>query len=191
MRTSFRSQRGQSIVEMAMILPILCLVVLGVVEISWAMLDQHVITKLTREGANLISRDASMTDTANALKNMSSRPVNFDANSRMILSVIKRPATVGATNFDKDILYARYEYGAYAASSTLSTRGPGNFPAPQYEAPNSDNDANLQLVNFPANLLTRGGMLYVTEIYSAHTLITPFDHFGIQVPTRLSSIAYF
>ena len=191
MRSSFRSQRGQSIVEMAMILPILCLVVLGVVEISWAMLDQHVVTRLTREGANLISRDASMTDTANALKNMSSRPVNFDANSRMILSVIKRPATVGATNYDKDILYARYEYGAYAASSMLSTRGPGNFPAPQYEAPNSDNDANLQLMNFPANLLTRGGMLYVTEIYSQHTLITPFDHFGIQVPTRLYSIAYF
>jgi len=191
MRPSLRGERGQSIVEMAMILPLLCLVVLGVVELSWALLDQHVVTRLTREGANLISRDASMTDTANALKNMSSRPVNFDANSRLILSVIKRPATIGAANFDKDILYARYEYGAYGASSKLSTRGPANFPAPDYEAKNSDNDVNLQLVSLPANLVTRGGMLYVTEIYSQHTLITPFDRFGIHVPTELYSIAYF
>jgi hypothetical protein len=36
-----------------------------------------------------------------------------------------------------------------------------------------------------------GGMLYVTEIYSTHTLITPFNRFGISVPGTLYSIAYF
>ena len=35
------------------------------------------------------------------------------------------------------------------------------------------------------------GMLYITEIYSSHPLITPFDRFGISVPTSLYSIAYF
>ena len=34
-------------------------------------------------------------------------------------------------------------------------------------------------------------MLYITEIYTRHTLITPFDRFGIQVPDTLYSIAYF
>ena len=36
-----------------------------------------------------------------------------------------------------------------------------------------------------------GGMLYVTEIYTRHPLITPFDRFGISVPQTLYSIAYF
>ena len=35
------------------------------------------------------------------------------------------------------------------------------------------------------------GMLYVTEIYTRHTLITPFNSFGITVPNTLYSIAYF
>ena len=192
MRSRIRSERGQSIIEMAMMLPILTVVALGVVELSWALLDQHVVTKLTREGSNLISRDVSLLDAATALRNMASRPVNFDANARVIFSVIKRGNTAGTANFDKDILYQRYEYGSYAASSQLTTRGSGNFAgAPDFQASNSDNDANLQLVNFPANLMTRGDMLYVTEVYSQHTLITPFDHFGIQVPNRLYAIAYF
>ena len=36
-----------------------------------------------------------------------------------------------------------------------------------------------------------GGMLYITEIYTRHPLITPFDHFGVTMPTTLYSIAYF
>jgi hypothetical protein len=187
-----RGERGQSIVEMAMIMPLLTVVALGVVEVSWAVLDQHVVTKLTREGSNLISRDTSLLDASNALKSMATRPVNFDGNARMIFSVIKRGDLIGSANFDKDVLYARYAYGSLGASSKITTRGGGNFgPAPEFQAVNSDNDANLQLVNFPPNLLTRGGMLYVTEIYTRHTLLTPFDRLGIQVPDQLYSIAYF
>ena len=46
---------------------------------SYALLDQHVVTKLTREGSNLISRNTSLLDTATAIRNMSTRPVNFNA----------------------------------------------------------------------------------------------------------------
>ena len=50
--------------------------------------------------------------------------------------------------------------------------------APEYEAINSDTDANLQISNLPANLeLVRGGMLYVTEIYTK----TPGDYAAGQV----------
>lgn len=192
MSLRIRNQRGQSIVEMAMILPLLCLISLGVVELSWALLDQHVVTKLTREGSNLISRDTSLLDAGSALRGMATRPVNFDASARMIFSVIKRVDTAGAANFDKPILYQRYEYGTLAATSTLTTRGSGSFGgAPEFTANNSDNDTNLQLTNLSNNLISRGGYLYVTEVYTTHTLLTPFDQFGISVPNRLYSIAYF
>ena len=37
----------------------------------------------------------------------------------------------------------------------------------------------------------KGGMVYVTEIYTSHPLLTPLDKFGIKFPTTLYSIAYF
>ena len=55
-----RHERGQSMVEFAMVLPFLLVIVLGVVEVGYALLDQHIVTKLAREGANLISRDATL-----------------------------------------------------------------------------------------------------------------------------------
>jgi hypothetical protein len=187
-----KNDRGQAMVELALALPLILLLLLGVIEVSYALLDQHVVTKLTREGSNLISRDATLQDAVVAMTKMGTRPVDFTKSSTVIFSVIKRVPTAGAANFNKDILYQRTSYGAFAATSKLSTRGSGSFGgSPDYQANNSDNDTNLQITNLPANLLTTGGMLYVTEVFTKHTLITPFDKFGVAVPSTLYSIAYF
>ena len=187
-----RNQRGQALVEFALITPLVLLLSLGVVEVSYALLDQHVVTKLTREGSNLISRSASLQDAATAMQSMASRPVDFGTHSRLIFSVIKRGATVGTANYNRDILYQRYAYGTLSATSTLTTRGSVSFgPAPDFQASNSDTNVNLQITNLQPNLLVPGGMLYVTEIYTTHTLITPFNRFGSVVPSQLHSIAYF
>jgi hypothetical protein len=188
------SSSGQSIVEFALVLPFLMVVVLGVTELGYALLDSHIATKLTREGSNLISRDTSLQDATTAMGSMSSRPVNFtDGSSKLIFSVIKNVPTVGAPNYNKAILYERYVYGSYSGQSALQTAGTGSYGgAPDYQAANSDTDTRLQVTNLPGNMtVTLGGMLYVTEIYTKHTLITPLDRFGITVPSTLYSIAYF
>ena len=184
---------GQGLVEFALVLPIVLVMVLGIVEIGYALLDQQVVTKLTREGSNLISRDVTLQDAAGAMKSMRTRPVNFDNGSRLILSVIKKVATVGTANFDKVILYQRYEYGTLSEPSALKTKGPAAFGgAPDYTAVNSDSNTNLQLTNLPATMVVvSGGMAYVTEVYTTHNLITPLDRFGITLPSKLYSIAYF
>ena len=178
---------------MAMLMPLLLLMVLGVVEISYALLDQHVVAKLSREGSNLISRDTTLLDSATALRSMSQAPVNFTSGrSTVIFSVIRRGSTTGTANYDKDILYQRYVYGTFSATSTLATRGTGSYGgAPNFEANNADSDSNLQITNLPTNFQTIGGMTYVTEIFTNHTLLTPLDRFGVTVPNRLYSIAYF
>jgi hypothetical protein len=189
-----RGSSGQSVIEFALILPLILMVVLGVVELGYALEDQHLVTKLTREGSNLISRDTSLQDAATALKSMANRPVNFDdGSSRMIFSVVKRVATTGSANFDKVVLYQRYEYGTYPGVSKISTAGAVAFGGPpDYQAPNSDNNGNLRVTNLPANLVSvPGGMIYITEIFTRHTLITPFDRLGVSVPQTLYSIAYF
>jgi Flp pilus assembly protein TadG len=192
LRQRARDARGQTLVEFAMVLPLVLVLALGVIEVSYALLDQHVVTKLTREGSNLISRDSSLADTGTALRNMSSRPVDFATSARVIFSVIKMVNTAGAANVNREVLYQRYAFGAIAANSQLTTVGAGAFGgAPDYQAANSDNDTNLRVTNLPPNLIVPGGLLYVTEIYSRHPLITPFDRFGVSVPNTLYSIAYF
>jgi Flp pilus assembly protein TadG len=187
-----RRARGQSMVEFAMVLPMILLLVLGVIEAGYALLDQHVVAKLTREGSNLISRDTSLQDALSAMKTMTTSPVNFDASSRVIFSVILKGQTVGTPNYNKDFLYQRFSYGAVAGTSKVATKGTGAFgPAPEYQAVNADNDTNLQVTNLPVVIAAPGGMIYITEIYSTHKVITPFDKLGVTMPKTLYSIAYF
>jgi Flp pilus assembly protein TadG len=177
-----------------MVLPILLVIVLGVVEAGYALMDQHVVTKLTREGSNLTSRDVSLQDARAAMVSMSVRPIDFGTSARLILSVLKKGATTGTPNFDQVILYQRHEYGGLTGvSSKLTTAGSVTFGgAPDYIAPNPDTNTNLRVTNVPDNLvMATGGMIYVTEIYTAHPRITPLDRFGIAMPTQLYSIAYF
>ncbi len=115
-RRDLSSASGQSMIEFAIVLPLLLLLVLGVVELSYALLDQHVVTKLTREGSNLISRDVSLQDAATAMVTMSAAPVKFPAGATIIFSVIKKGTTAGTSNFNKDILYQRYSYGSLSAT---------------------------------------------------------------------------
>jgi hypothetical protein len=189
------NERGQSLIEFAFITPLFLLLVLGVIEVGYALLDQQAVTRLTREGSNLISRDTDIDVAVQALEGMQARPVDFSKGSTLIFSVVRRGATTGTANFNKLILSQRYQKGSLG-SSTIKIAGGGSFAgAPNYEALNSDNNTGLQVTNLPSNIISvLGGHLYVTEIYSAHPLITPLDRlakYGVKVPKTLYSIAYF
>jgi hypothetical protein len=193
-RTSLiRGTSGQGILEFALAVPVIMALALGVIEVSYALLDQHVVTKLSREGSNMISRDTSIDDAVTVLKNMSTPPVAFPANSKVIFSVIKSPSTLTAANYGVPVLYQRYVMPGSVISNTgyLAHAGGSFGPGPDYLAVNSDTDPALRVTNLPPGLISTGGMLYITEIYTRHPLITPFDKFGISVPTLLYSIAYF
>ena len=174
-----------------MVLPLMLVIVLGVVEVGYALLDQQVVTKVSREGSNPDPRDTSLQDASTALVSLSNRPINFSNGSKLIFSVIKRGATAGTSNYDRLFLYQRHEVGTLPYSSKLN--GSGAFGgAPDYIAINSDNNASLRVTNVPADLVVvRGGMIYVTEVYTRHQLLTPLDRLGVSVPDTLYSIAYF
>lgn len=188
------SSSGQSLVEFAMLLPFVLVIALGVVEVGWALLDSLVVTSLSREGSNLISRDTSLQDAGTALTSMSSLPVNFASGSTAIFSVIRMGATTGTANYNALVLYQRMQFGTFAGSATSQlTSAGGTFGgAPNYSANNPDSDTTLQVTGLPANLIIApGGTIYVTEIFTTHTWITPLNNFGIMVPQTLYSIAYF
>jgi hypothetical protein len=186
--------RGQSLVEFAFLLPLVLVVALGVIEFGYALVDQHVVTKLTREGSNLISRNTTIDDAVTAMSSMSTRPVDFGTRSRIIFSVLKKGATTGTANYDQVILYQRHEYGSLPGTiSGLRMVGSGTFGGgPDYVAANSDTNTGLRIANLPAYLdVTRGGLVYVTEIFTTHDALTPLHRFGVTLPGTLYSIAYF
>jgi hypothetical protein len=180
---------GQTLLEFALVAPLVMVLLLGVIEVGDALLDQHIVSKLTREGSNLISRDTSLADAAAALRSMTSGPVNFSNGSSKVIFSVVRKATVGA-NQNSAVLYQRYVYGSYSGSSVLNNSGGSFGSGPDYVANNSDNDTSLRVTNVPATMAP-GDMLYITEIYTRHPLITPFNRFGVTMPSTLYSIAYF
>jgi hypothetical protein len=186
-------ERGQSIVELGLVMPLLLVLGFGVVEIGFLLLDHHVVSKLSREGSNLISRNTSLDDATTAMRELSSRPVDFSTRSKVIFSVLKKGATSGTGNYNRIFLYQRHEYGPLSARSSLATRGGGSFGGPpDFQAANSDNNTGLQVTNVPADLITpRGGTVYVTEIFTSHDVLTPLPNLGIPIPRTLYSIAYF
>jgi Flp pilus assembly protein TadG len=192
-RAPRRSEAGQTLVEMAFVLPVALVVSLGMVDVSYALLHQHVISRITREGANLISRDVTLLDASNAIKTMTTAPVDFTDGSQLVLSVLKKGSTVGTANYDKVVLYQRYAIGTLGTPSTLTTAGPAPVgAAPNFLTSNSDTNVNLRISNLPVNVdMTRGGLLYVAEVFTQHAALTPLDKFGVTIPATLQSIAYF
>ena len=190
----FTSGRGQTLIEFALILPLAMLIVLGVVEVGMMLLDEHVVTRLSREGSNLISRDTPLGTAAAVMTSMSTRPVDFSNGSKVIFTVLKRGATSGTTNFDKLVIYQRAEFGSFSGPTVSQVQASGGAIGgpPDYVAVDSDGDAGLQVTGVPANLVTAlGGMVYITEIFTKRPRITPLNNFGVSVKETLYSIAYF
>jgi Flp pilus assembly protein TadG len=190
---SWRDTSGQTLIEAALVVPLLALLAMGVVELGFAMRNQHTVNVLCREGSNLISRSTTLTDATTVLTSEETGTVDFSTNSQIIFSVIERGATVGSANYNTPILYERYSTGALSNTSKLTTKGTGTFGgAPDYVAVNPDTDTSLQVTNVPAGVAAEiGGLSYITEIFSTNTLMTALANWGVTVPTTIYSISYF
>jgi TadE-like protein len=189
----WRDTSGQTLIEAALVAPLLILLAMGVVELGFEMRNQHNVNVLSREGSNLISRSTTLADAATVLTSEQNGSIDFSANSQIIFSVIERGATVGSANYNTLILYERYSTGFSSYPSKLLTRGAGSFGgAPDYQALNPDTDTSLQVTNAPAGVAAElGGLIFVTEIFSANTLMTALANWGVTVPTQIYSVSYF
>ena len=79
MRTNDR-RRGAALVEMALVLPIFLLIVLGIVEFGRAMMVSQLVTNAAREGARLaIVGGSTNSDVQNAINAFLAESVNVGA----------------------------------------------------------------------------------------------------------------
>lgn len=191
------SPRGQSLVEFAMVLPLMLLMVLGVIEVAYALYVDHLIAKLAREGSNLISRQTYVQDAETAILAGATAPLSLNtASGKLIFSAV----TIGSSgaNNGQIIIIKRRTVGSLSGKSAVdgSTSPPTSSynGAPDYTAIDSNNDTAIRsAATLPNGLvLAAGQVLYVTEIFTSRGDITPFSRFyKWALPTSLYAAAYF
>ena len=94
MRTSTRlkppaTDAGQSMIELALILPFLLVLTLGVADVGRALLFNNILTHMSREGANLASRTSQSPAFIINTLNQTAAPLDMATQGMGILSRVK------------------------------------------------------------------------------------------------------
>lgn len=166
-RRTGNDQQGQSVVELALVLPFLVLLMLGLVDVSRAVQAYNIISNMSREGANLALRNASLDpqQLMNALAS-TSQPLQMRDKGMMYL-VRVQGVTGGAPKF-------------------TATRW--NVPA---GAPSSKVDAAYVSQALGGKKLTDQDTIYIFEVfYEYQSLFGSYADYGIFSP-QLHSVSIF
>jgi Flp pilus assembly protein TadG len=166
-----RSEAGQTLAELGIVMPLLLLLAIGVLEVGWTLFQSNTIRNYVRESSNLISRARTFQEAEQAIVSASSvgGPVRIgvgEVDSRMILSVVTRGAA--GVNANQVIVLQRHQIGDLNAESEIQTSGGTYGGAPDYVATDPENDTGLRVSGALPNgyVLPAGQSLFVTEIFT-------------------------
>jgi Flp pilus assembly protein TadG len=153
----------------------------GVIDFSRAIWQLQVVTGLTREGSNLASRNTTLQNSATAVMN-DGAVLNLSNNGKIIITSIENTGSPGAPVF---VMTGQYSTGNLSATSKLGTynTNPGDGGSNIVTLPNGSSPNPIPQPN---------GTVYVTEIYSSYSPITPLGALvNITAPQILYDVAYF
>lgn len=92
-RNPSASQNGQALVELAIMLPLLFVLLLGIYDFACAIRAQNSISNMSREGANLASRpSAGMQDRKQEIMNalaVTAKPLEMKTQGMMFITVVQ------------------------------------------------------------------------------------------------------
>ncbi|MDP2601747.1 MAG: pilus assembly protein [Deltaproteobacteria bacterium] len=91
-----RSKKGQSLIELTLMFPLMLLMVYGVVEVGQVISTYLTLTHTTREGANLTSRGTDPNTAIEAIKMAASPTIRDDNQSQwriIYTEIVQKPAT--------------------------------------------------------------------------------------------------
>lgn len=161
-----RDTSGQSLVEFAFVSLVLMVILFGMIDFGRAIYRQQLITNLSREGANLASRDSTFQETLQALVD-SAGSLDIEQEGFIILSELSRD-TDGNLSITQ-----QQSRGTRTTTSKIGTVGGA--------------------VNFSqGNLPVPGQTLIVAEVFAAFTPITPVGQLmGVVMPSMLYDAAFF
>jgi hypothetical protein len=165
-----RRAAGQTLAEVAIVLPLLFLLMFGLLELGWAMYQSNVMRGYVREASNIISRNGTIEDAEVGVIAAAAAggPVEIgpeSENSTLILSVVTLAST--GDNAGLPIIIQRRSIGRLDEHSVLGDPPASAFGgAPDYNARNPSDDGRLVATLPDGYTLPVGQSLFVTEIYT-------------------------
>jgi len=161
---------GQALLELALVIPLLCLVVFGIVDYGRVLNDEQIMVDLSRQGSNMASRGTTLPATAAALL-LGSGTLNLSLGGQVIVTSVARVSNV-------DTISGQTSMGGLLKSSKIGTGVNNKATVP----------AGIDDV-FSKN---SGQTVYITEIYYTFQQITPLAAmWNLVMPSTLYQVAYF
>jgi Flp pilus assembly protein TadG len=114
-----RQTKGQSVVELALILPVLLLLSFGVFEYSRSILTKNIITNMSREGANLAARTQTDQQTIMTAIATTADPLDMSANGMIFITEVMGKDDGSGTVYPIIQNQYRYMNGGYSANSMV------------------------------------------------------------------------
>ncbi|MDD2335378.1 MAG: TadE/TadG family type IV pilus assembly protein [Geobacteraceae bacterium] len=137
--------KGAAFVELAIVLPLLLLLALGVFDFARAIHAKNMITNMSREGANLASRTTlSKTDIMNAIA-YTAQPLNMNTNGMIYVTEVTGTAVNSTTT---PIIQSQSRWQNRSTPASRIGANPG------------DTAQNLSALN-----LTDGETVYTVEVF--------------------------
>jgi hypothetical protein len=186
-----RRRAGQTLAEVAIVLPLLFLLMFGLVELGWALYQSNVMRGYVREASNIISRNGTIEDAEVGVIAAAAAggPVEVgpeSENSKLILSVVTLAS--GGSNAGLPVIIQRHAIGGLDEQSVLGDPSASAFgPAPDYNAFDPSDDGSLVATLPEGYTLQAGQSLFVTEIYTRRERIVDIG----ELPDVLYASAFF
>jgi len=157
--------------ELAILVPLLCLVVFAIVDYGRVLNDEQIMVSLSRQGSNMASRGATLSVAANAVV-QGSAPLNLASAGQVTITSVAR-----VSNTDTITGQVTVTSGA----STASKIGTG-----------VGNKATVPAVVDDIFSKNAGQTVYITEVYYPFQQITPLAvMWKLVLPSTLYQVAYF
>lgn len=165
------SQKGQSFVEMAFIVPLMALMLFGLIDVGYALYASSVINRMSREGANLASRSGgtdSLTRVLDTLVESAKPALDMNRNGRIYITLLQ--VNNGWANVEQQV---------------QSDGPPGDLQSP-LRARVSQGRINMQDLRPLLNNenLNNKETIVVVEVFYKYSPITPVGNFGLRISTR-------
>jgi Flp pilus assembly protein TadG len=170
---ALRDDSGQSTIELAVILPFLLLLALGVFEFARALQAKNIVTNISREGTNLASRSTDDPQTIMSALASTAQPLEMaiTGNDGMIYITELRGRSDGQVEVVTQYRWDQWDQpGAYRPPSKVlasCNNWNNNECTPTGTLP----EADLSVLHLQSGDLAEGQIAYTTEVFHRQQVI--------------------
>jgi Flp pilus assembly protein TadG len=164
-------QSGQALFELALLVPLLCLVMFAIVDYGRVLNDEQIMVNLSRQGSNMASRGATLSSAANSVV-QGSAPLNLATAGQVTITSVARVA-------NSDTITGQVTVTSGTSIPSKIGTGVGN-------------KATVPAVVDDIFVKNSSQTVYITEVYYPFQQITPLARmWNLVVPPTLYQVAYF